>query len=106
MKTLVEQGLAVYEVDAEALKCIAPDVILTQDQCEVCAVSLADVERAVRGWTECRANVVSLRPHTIADIYADNLRIAEALRRPQAGERLNGEITAPPRRDCGARFGT
>lgn len=92
VKTLVEQGLAVYEVDAEALKRVAPDVILTQDQCEVCAVSLADVERAVRGWTECRANVVSLRPHTFADIYADNLRIAEALGRPQAGERLNGEI--------------
>lgn len=89
VKTLVEQGLAVYEVDAEALKRIAPDVILTQDQCEVCAVSLADVERAVAGWTECRANVVSLKPHTLADIYADNLRIAEALGRPAAGAALN-----------------
>ena len=89
VKTLIEQGLAVYEVDADALKSLAPDVILTQDQCEVCAVSLADVERAVAGWTECHANVVSLKPHTLADIYADNIRIAHALGRPAAGHALN-----------------
>lgn len=94
VKTLVEMGLAVYEVDAEALKRIAPDVILTQDQCEVCAVSLADVERAVAGWTECHANVVSLRPHTLADIYADNVRIAEALGRPESGKALNDAMAA------------
>lgn len=92
VKSLVEQGLAVYEVDAPALKAVAPDVILTQDQCEVCAVSLADVERAVATWTECRADVVSLKPHTLADIYADNLRIAEALQRPDAGRGLNQDM--------------
>jgi iron complex transport system substrate-binding protein len=94
VKTLVSQGLAVYEVDAESLKRIAPDVILTQDQCEVCAVSLSDVERAVQGWTECRANVVSLKPHTLADIYADNIRIAEALGLGAAGDHLNARMQA------------
>jgi iron complex transport system substrate-binding protein len=94
VKSLVEQGLAVYEVDADGLKAVAPDVILTQDQCEVCAVSLADVERAVQGWTECRANVVSLRPHTLVDIYSDNQRIAGALGRPDAGAALNASMQA------------
>lgn len=94
VKSLIEHGLAVYEVFADDLKAIAPGVILTQDQCEVCAVSLADVERAVAGWTECRAHVVSLRPHTLADIYNDNRRIAEALGRPEAGARLNAEMAA------------
>lgn len=94
VKSLVEQGLAVYEVDADALKALAPDVILTQDQCEVCAVSLADVERAVRGWTECKANVVSLRTHTIADIYSDNQRIAEALGCQDAGAQLNARMAS------------
>lgn len=92
VKSLVEQGLAVYEVDADQMKLIAPDVILTQDQCEVCAVSLADVERAVATWTECRANVVSLRPHTMADIYTDNQRIADALGTPDAGAALNARM--------------
>lgn len=92
VKALVEQGLAVYEVDASGLKAVAPDVILTQDQCEVCAVSLADVERAVASWTECRAHVVSLRPHTMADIYSDNQRIADALAMPEAGVALNARM--------------
>jgi iron complex transport system substrate-binding protein len=92
VKALVEQGLAVYEVDAAGLKAVAPDVILTQDQCEVCAVSLADVERAVASWTECRAHVVSLRPHTMADIYSDNQRIADALGIPEAGGALNARM--------------
>lgn len=92
VKSLVEQGLAVYEVDADQMKRIAPDVILTQDQCEVCAVSLADVERAVATWTECQANVVSLRPHTMADIYTDNQRIADALGTPEAGCDLNARM--------------
>ena len=94
VKALVEQGLAVYEVDADGLKNIAPDVILTQDQCEVCAVSLADVERAVATWTGCRANVVSLRPHTLNDIYSDNQRIADALGIPEAGHALNASMQA------------
>lgn len=92
VKTLIEQGLAVYEVDAGGMKRVAPDVILTQDQCEVCAVSLADVERAVATWTECRANVVSLRPHTLADIYSGNQRIADAIARPDAGRDLNARM--------------
>jgi iron complex transport system substrate-binding protein len=88
VKGLMEQGLAVYEVDAEGMRALAPDVILTQDQCEVCAVSLADVERALCEWTGNRARIVSLRPHTMADVYADILAIAEAIGKPQAGHEL------------------
>lgn len=92
VKSLIEQGLAVYEVYADDLRSLSPDVILTQDQCEVCAVSLADVERAVATWTSCSANVVSLRPHTLDDIYSDNQRIADAIGRPEAGVALNARM--------------
>lgn len=92
VKALIERGLAVYEVDAQGLRRARPDVILTQDQCEVCAVSLADVERAVASWVDCRANVVSLRPHTLTDICRDNERIAAALGRPEAGATLNAAM--------------
>ncbi len=47
VKDLAKEGLFVYEVDSARLEALMPDVILTQDQCEACAVSLADVERAV-----------------------------------------------------------
>lgn len=92
VKSLVEQGLAVYEVDAAALEAAAPGVILTQDQCEVCAVSLADVERAVCLWVGHTATIVSLRPHTMADAYNDIHRVAAALGRPHAGPALVAQM--------------
>lgn len=88
VRSLVEQGLSVYAVDAEFLKAFAPDVILTQDQCEVCAVSLADVERAVSAWTDNAVKIVSLRPHTMADVYEDITRVAVALGRTEDSKRL------------------
>ncbi len=88
VKELFKDGLAVYEVDAPGLEALAPDVILTQDQCEVCAVSLADVERAVCEWTGRDTNVVSLRPHTLDDLMADIVRVADAIGRPNDGTSL------------------
>ena len=88
VRSLVEHGLAVYDVNAEALEKLKPDVILTQDQCEVCAVSLADVERAVCQFVHGKPRIVSMRPHTLADIYADIARVAEAIGRPEAGKKL------------------
>jgi iron complex transport system substrate-binding protein len=88
VRSLVERGLAVYEVDAEALQKQEPAVILTQDQCEVCAVSLADVEQAVCSWIGSAPQIVSLKPHTMTDVYADILRVATALSRPSAGDAL------------------
>lgn len=93
VKGLIEQGLAVYEVDAELMRALDPDLILTQDQCEVCAVSLADVERALCTWTDSPARIVSLRPHTLDDVYADIRRIAEALGRAEAGRALVAAMT-------------
>ncbi len=92
VEELVEEGLAVYEVDAAQLKALAPDIILTQDQCEVCAVSLADVERAVCSWTDSQAAIVSLRPHTMHDIYQDIARIADAIGKPEQGDTLTDKI--------------
>lgn len=92
VKGLVASGLAVYEVDADALRTLAPDVILTQDQCEVCAVSLADVERALCSWAARPVHIVSLKPHALGDVYADIARIAEAVGCRARGERLVMEM--------------
>ena len=93
VRALVEQGLAVYEVDAAQLKALRPDVILTQDQCEVCAVSLRDVEAAVCDWTGVAVSIVSLKPHTLADVYADIRRIGEALDRTATANQLVARMT-------------
>jgi iron complex transport system substrate-binding protein len=94
VRALVENGLAVYAVDAAALAATKPDVILTQDQCAVCAVSLADVERAVCDWIGPEIKVVSLRPHTLGDVASDVMMIAEALGVPERGAALNEQMAA------------
>ena len=81
VKALVANGLSVYEVDANQLEALKPDVIVTQDQCEVCAVSLADVEAAVCQWTGRAAKVLSLRPHTLVDVLEDVGRVGAAIGR-------------------------
>jgi iron complex transport system substrate-binding protein len=94
VREIVRDGLSVYRVDGEALKALAPDVIVTQDHCEVCAVSLADVEAATCTWTGRPVQIVSLRPDCMADVYADVARVARALGLADAGSRLVGEIEA------------
>jgi iron complex transport system substrate-binding protein len=79
VKSLVEKALAVYEVDARLLEELEPDVIVTQSQCEVCAVSLRDVERAVCSWLKKCPRIVSLKPDALADIWRDIENVAVAL---------------------------
>jgi iron complex transport system substrate-binding protein len=94
VRDIVRDGLSVYRVDGEALKALAPDIIVTQDHCEVCAVSLADVEAATCTWTGRPVEIVSLRPDSMADVYADIGRVAHALGVANAGNRLVGEMEA------------
>ena len=51
VKSLMRDGLSVYRVDAERLRALAPDVILTQDQCEVCAASISRARAP--SWAHC-----------------------------------------------------
>ena len=92
VRALVREGLSVYRVDTEALRALAPDVILTQDHCEVCAVSLADVKAATSAWTGRSVEVVSLKPDSLADAYADIRKVAQALHVPEAGDALVHEM--------------
>jgi iron complex transport system substrate-binding protein len=88
VRAIVRDGLSVYRVDGDALRALNPDVILTQDHCEVCAVSLADVEAAICTWTGRPVEVVSLRPDSLADACADIRRVAHAMGVPEAGDAL------------------
>lgn len=96
IRAIVEQGLSVYRVDGERLRALRPDVIVTQSQCEVCAVSLDELEAAVAEWLEARPRIVSLEPCRLADVWADIARVAEALEAPESGAaliaRLKGRV--------------
>jgi len=88
VKSSASQGLSLYDVDRTRLRELAPDVILTQTQCEVCAVSLKDVEAAVCGMLEAPAQIVSLHPNSLADLWRDIRLVAAALGVEDRGEVL------------------
>lgn len=90
----VETSLSVYSVDAAALQALRPDVILTQMQCEVCAVSERDVAAALAGWEGERPRVVSLSPQSLGDVLADVERVGEALGVAERGRALARQLRA------------
>lgn len=81
VKDIVRDGLSVYDVDRELLKALAPDVIVTQDQCEVCAASLNDVENALCDWVGQEIQIVSLHPESLSDVVQDISTVATAIER-------------------------
>jgi iron complex transport system substrate-binding protein len=78
VKEVVRDALSVYRVDADRLKALKPDLIVTQDQCEVCAVSIKDVERAVCHWLENKPSIVTLRPENLNGIWDSMTQVGEA----------------------------
>ncbi len=78
VREIVQEGLSVYRLKTDALQELKPDVIVTQDQCEVCAVSLPDVENAVQCFLTPEVTVVSLRPEKLSDIWTDIRHVAQA----------------------------
>ena len=89
VRQLVADALAVYDIDTELLAALAPDVIVTQDLCRVCAVSVDDVRAAVaRRQRKADVALVSLHPRRLGDILGDIARVADAAGRPAAGERV------------------
>jgi iron complex transport system substrate-binding protein len=76
---LLQSALSVYRVKTEVLEQLQPTHILTQAQCEVCAVSLSDVEQAVDQLTHSRPQVISLQPNVLADVWQDIARVGTAL---------------------------
>jgi iron complex transport system substrate-binding protein len=94
VSALLAQALSIFEVDAARLRALRPDVIVTQTQCEVCAVSLADVERALDGWIGAAPRLVPLQPMALTDIFADIARIAAAIGRADEGDVLVADLRA------------
>jgi len=74
-----ERGEAIYELDAERLQELEPDLIVTQALCPVCAVSVDDV-RAVAGAIPSRPHVVALDPHTLGESFGDVRTVAQLTR--------------------------
>jgi iron complex transport system substrate-binding protein len=77
IRELVHQGSSIYALDADRLAALQPDLILTQELCEVCAVSYPIVERAARRLGSS-PQLVSLEPESLDDVF-QNIRFVGGL---------------------------
>lgn len=84
-------GASLYHLDERLLQELRPDVILTQDLCEVCSVDLRSVQR-VAAAMDPRPAVVSLNPSTLWDVLDDVLRVGEAVGRADAAQQAMVEL--------------
>ena len=88
VKTLRQQSRPLYQIDLAKLRELRPDLILTQAQCEVCAVDLPAVEQAVSQWTGSRPQILSLSPRRIAEVWDEIRRVSAALGEEQKGREV------------------
>jgi iron complex transport system substrate-binding protein len=88
VKQAARAAVSIYEVFDEVIARLAPTHILTQIQCEVCAVSLRDVEQALARGIPGEPTIVSLQPDSLARIWEDFRRVARALDISDRGERV------------------
>lgn len=82
------KALSIYAIDVDQLQALRPDIIFTQTQCEVCAVSERDVMQAVQQLTGLRPRIISLSPYRLSDVWNDVLRVGQALGNLRQAEQL------------------
>jgi iron complex transport system substrate-binding protein len=87
VRRLVQEGVPLYDLDEAGLSSLAPDVVVTQEACEVCAVSYDQVARTLAR-ADVRARIVSLRPARLLDVVEDVRRVARACGVPERGDAL------------------
>jgi len=93
VRELTEQGRSIYELDGVGLRALAPDLIVTQALCSVCAVSVDDV-RAIAAEMEPVPQIVSLDPHTLGEALGDVRTLAQATDAKDAGVSLVQDAAA------------
>jgi iron complex transport system substrate-binding protein len=86
-----ERGDAIYELDADELRELEPDLIVTQAVCEVCAVSFEDVTK-VAASIDPQPEVLSLDPTTLGEVIADIRRLGEAAEAEEEAQQLIAEL--------------
>ena len=93
VKETLRKALSVYDIFEEVLEQLQPTHIITQSQCEVCAVSLREVEEAVGKRLSCQPTVVSLQPDGLDDVWKDIGLVAARLGIEAKGKELVGNLS-------------
>ena len=93
---LLAAALSLYDLDTDILRAAKPSHIVTQDQCDVCAVGLPEVEAAAAQFLEAPVEIVSLAPMRLGDVWDDIARVGIALgvHAAPVRERLQARVAA------------
>ncbi len=91
VREFTDRGESIYRVDAEALREIDPDLIITQDLCHVCAASPEDLAAALTVLPQS-PKVLSLNPHSLADVWNDICAVGAATGRQVEAQTLVKEL--------------
>jgi iron complex transport system substrate-binding protein len=92
VKERLRSAASVYQVDSGLIRSLRPTHIITQTQCKVCAVSLEDVERALKAEIDMDARIICLEPYALDDLWRDIQCVASACGREDAGEALTASL--------------
>ncbi len=93
VEAALRRGEPLYRIDTEALAALRPDLLITQDLCEVCALPALDVE-AVLAALPGSPRVLRLHPHTLGDILGDVLEVGAATGRDAAARQVVERLRA------------
>jgi len=88
VKGILTDALSFYQIDRDLIKTLKPDIIITQTQCEVCAVSFSDVEKALENLLDYPVEIISLEPDNLNAIFRDIKTVSEVLGVPERGADL------------------
>jgi iron complex transport system substrate-binding protein len=94
VKKALTESHSLYHIHADGIALVRPDVILTQRQCEVCAVSERDVEEALADLIGTHPRVLSLSPSDLDDIFVDIQTVSTVLGVPERGAALVSSLRA------------
>lgn len=86
VKEHARTAVSIYDVFDDVIERLQPTHIITQIQCDVCAVSLRDVEQALARGMKSQPEIVSLQPDSLAQIWEGMRRVAGALGMAEQGE--------------------
>ena len=76
LNDLVQTSLSIYDIKTDVLEKLQPTHIITQDQCDLCGVTLVDVEKAVTSLVHISPAIISLKPHILKDVWQDIERVS------------------------------
>ena len=90
---VLRDALSVYQVHLETIKDLRPTHIITQSQCEVCAVSTDDLQEALSDYLKTEdVKVIDLKPDNIEEVLESFQTVADATDVPEMGNHLIQEI--------------